>query len=136
MQKLLTFIFIFSLCNCGITQKGDFSKLCFSDSVTNEIIEVSFEDLYANQNLEGKKVRIGGVLHYYFEDVSICPSKYSPPKESIWLNFSDKIAIFDKQLTKIDGSYIEVIGTVNFSSKGHFSSYIASLNNVYCIKPK
>ena len=136
MQKLLTIIFVFSLCNCGITQKGDFSKLCVSDSAFNEVQIVSFEDIYANKNLEGKKVKIAGILHYYFEDVSICPSKYSSPNKSVWLNFSEKIVVFNEQLTKLNGSYIEVIGTVNFSEKGYYSSYIASLTNVYCIKLK
>jgi hypothetical protein len=133
MKILSFFILVFVFASCKSTKHGDFINLCFWDTFNKKVETISLADIKQIEKLNGKFVLIEGYLHQNFEDAALYPSESSDSQEAIWLNLTDRLSGYQKELQTINYRKVAVIGKINLSNKGHYNGYIAALDSVSCI---
>ncbi|MGZ8538509.1 MAG: hypothetical protein ACXWV9_09625, partial [Flavisolibacter sp.] len=100
----------------------------------SKIVDITFDKLYNDKQLQGKEVRIKGIIAINFEDIALYPSKSSNSKKALWIIFSSDVDNNFTELEKYKGHKVELTGNINLSHKGHESYYFATISNVTCIK--
>lgn len=88
-------------------------------------------EIYNNQ---GKFIYVRGVFRYNFEDVAIYPKANSQSTSALWIEFNIPKTISDSTLNALNGKKVHLIGRVNTLRKGHFNSYLATLDSTFCIE--
>jgi hypothetical protein len=139
IQGLLSNIFIlgilyFASCKSKVAFKIEFINSAM-DSATNTT-KISFKDLVNNyKSLQGQYVEIEGIVYWEFENVAICLDRKRDSK-CFWLAIKSDLKINDSLLQKVSGQKFILKGAIDTSGKGHFSSYLATIRNVYFLKQK
>ena len=104
---------------------------CEDDKLTENITEISFNQLYRSTNLDGKTVTLEGRFSYNFEDIALYPS-FGSGQEGVWLKFTSDVP--DSLLKRTNGKKIAVTGVVDTHAKGHLNSYFCTIYNISCIR--
>jgi len=120
-------------CNARLKRKSD---ICISTGFNQHVEKVSFNDLENIKKMDGEFVEIDGVFRYAFEDVALYPSFSSNSKNALWISFTDSILSHSVELKENIDSRVVLIGKINLSNKGHYHSYMATLDSVFCLKAK
>ena len=132
----VVFWMIFSLaaCKTKTSVKAEFINPA-TDTVTN-IKSITMKDLVKTYNLlEGQNIETEGIVYYEFENVSICLSNGRDGK-CFWLDLNKDLMTNDSLLQRASGQKFILKGTIDNSSKGHLSAYLATIRNVYYLKQK
>ena len=131
-RKVLSILLIVGLIGCDIYPVQNLN-VCQDSRYPSYSQDITLEDSSLIKRLNGKFVRVEGILSYGFEDVAIYPLSGSTISKALWLNTLDNV-IADSTLTSLNNEHVVLVGKVNTSRKGHFSMYLATLDSVYCIK--
>lgn len=120
--------------SCNVLQKDNVIDFCYSGNFYQKVETIPINDLDKIKKCNGKFIQVSGILHYSFEDVAIYPIGSKNAEEAMWLDLQVPIEVSEVDLERADGQQINIIGRVNLSKKGHFGSYMASLDSAFCIK--
>ena len=129
MLKILFAFLCGSLLGCNQNIVRQF-PVCDQQSQFLEIIDAKRD---VGEKNDGKLVVMKGILHYYFEDIGVYPSRKSSSLDALWLNFSSSNLVADSLLEILNGKDVIVAGRLNIKDKGHGNAYFASIDSVFCI---
>ena len=84
--------------------------------------------------MDGKHVEVKGLFACNFEDVALYDyGLFSDKRNCFWLDFNRHVTDKPDLLRALAGKTVTVKGQVNTNRKGHFGSYLATLENIYYI---
>jgi hypothetical protein len=121
---------VLASCNSNPTQKICLQKI---DSTTRPL-KLDIETLVSNYKLyQGKYIETTGQFYQAFEEFAIYGSKpFFGERKGFWLE-SDMALPYDSLFfAEANGNRIRIKGIVDTSSKGHLSSYLATIQRIYC----
>jgi hypothetical protein len=98
------------------------------------VTKVSLQETKRIKSLDGKFVEIVGVYRRNFEDVALYPSRNADSQKALWLEMKIPDSIPLARLDSLSERKILVIGRINISDKGHLGAYLATLENITCLK--
>ncbi len=104
------------------------------DTLTFPVIIQEKIDSIEIYNNQGKFIYVRGVFRYNFEDVAIYPKANSQSTSALWIEFNIPKTISDSTLNALNGKKVHLIGRVNTLRKGHFNSYLATLDSTFCLE--
>jgi hypothetical protein len=116
------------------SQQNNAMQLCIDGgSPTNEN-RITFSELYAAKEIDGKTITLEGKFSYGFEDVALYPG--TTDKQAVWLELDNRLTKHDSALQNLMGKRVAITGTVSLTRKGHLNSYFCTLYNISCIQPQ
>lgn len=129
-------IFVVVLFSCNHQSKKIKNNLCFANNFSQHIEKVSIKNMERIKELNGQFIEVDGILHHYFEDGALYPSKHADTKDALWVKLKMPATVSDSLLQTLSEKQVTLIGKVDTSHKGHYSGYMAALDSVFCIKEK
>lgn len=112
-------------------------KLVFKVShldTTIKATKISISELADNyKNYQGKYIETTGKFYQGFEEFAIYTDKSLLTGESkqFWLGTDKDLNIDNISFDKMNGKRITIKGVINTTSKGHLSSYLATITKIY-----
>jgi hypothetical protein len=134
-MKVYYVIAIVLFLGCSNLQKQKNSKTYLNNFNSNKIENIPIARLCKTTELNGKIVKVEGVFYYNFEDVAIYSTNDRTEfGNAFWLDFSHEMIKHEHLLKKLNGKHVTILGILDFSRKGHLSSFCATIDSVFCIK--
>ena len=112
-------------------------KLAFKVShldTTIKATKISISELADNyKNYQGQYVETTGKFYQGFEEFAIYTDKSLLTGESkqFWLGTDKDLNIDNISFDKMNGKRITIKGVIDTTSKGHLSSYLATITKIY-----
>jgi hypothetical protein len=122
---------IFFGCGNNANDRNLISSVCFPGELNPKPEYISIEDNASIKKLNGKFVKMKGIIHFAFEDVALYATHNSNRNKAIWLNLKISDTIPSSTLYKLYGLEIFVVGRIDISRKGHEGAYIATLDSAF-----
>jgi hypothetical protein len=136
MNKKYFFILIILFAFALSIYRGTIKTVIKVDRMDSTIhpIKVSIEKLVKDyKNYHSKYIETSGEFHYAFEDFSIADpnANLRYVSASFWLNTNEKLNVLNSHYNKAQNKRIRIKGRIDTSSKGHLSSYLATITDIY-----
>ena len=134
MIKLIcSAIIILTFVGCDFPAGEPITVFC-KEFDSTEVIKVSLKESKRVKSLDGKFVQVKGYYRDNFEDVALYPSRNADSQKALWLDMKIPDSIPLAKLDSLRERKILLIGKINISDKGHLGAYLATLENITCLK--
>ena len=133
IKSICAAVFILTFVSCDFPAGKPIAIFCKKFDST-EIIKVSLKESKRIKSLDGKFVQVEGYYRDNFEDVALYPSRNADSRKALWLEIKIPDSIPVTRLDSLREKKILVIGKINISDKGHLGAYLATLENISCLK--
>jgi hypothetical protein len=125
---------LIGVASCNLINKSKTEYKVLSLDSTLQTTKISIKNLTKNyKSYQGIYIETEGIFYDEFENVSICINRGRDIK-CFWLRFNDSLLKDFSLLMKSSTKRVTLKGVVDTSSKGHLSSYLATIKNVYYFK--
>jgi len=99
-----------------------------------KVTKISISDLVKNyKSYQGQYIETSGHFYQAFEEFAIYKGKNILTGEvgSFWLDTDQELNIDSASFDKMNGKRVTVKGRIDTTQKGHFSSYLATIDRIY-----
>ena len=101
---------------------------------TIKTTKISISDLADDyKKYQGQYIETTGRFYQTFEEFAIYTNKnfWTGERQGFWLNPAQDLKISNQSLEKMNGKRITIKGFIDTTSKGHLSSYLATIRRIY-----
>lgn len=133
MKLICASVFILTFVCCDSSTEMPVTVFC-NGSGSTVVTKVSLREIKKIKSLDGKYVQIEGYYRDNFEDVALYPSRTADSHKALWLDMKIPDSIPITRIDSLREKKVLVIGKVNISGKGHLGAYLATLENISCLK--
>ena len=126
------FVLTLVICSCKTSPKLVF-KVSHLDT-TIQATKISISELADNyKKYHGRYIETTGKFYQGFEEFAIYTDKNILTGESkqFWLGTDKDLHIDNASFNKMNGKLVTIKGIVDTTSKGHLSSYLATISKIY-----
>ena len=132
ISALTFFVLILVICSCKTSPKLVF-KIYHLDT-TIKATKISISELADNyKKYHGRYIETTGKFYQGFEEFAIYTDRNILTGESkqFWLGTDKDLNIDNASFDKMNGKLVTIKGIVDTTSKGHLSSYLATISKIY-----
>lgn len=133
MKLVFAAIFILTFVCCDSPEGEPITIFC-KELDSTVVTKVSLKDSKQIKSLDGKLVEVEGICRRNFEDVALYPSRNAESQKALWIDMKIPDSIPLARLDSLRERKILIIGKINISHKGHLGAYLATLENISCLK--
>ena len=132
ISALTFFVWTFAIHSCKTSPKLAF-KISNLDT-TIKVTKISISELADNyKNYQGQYIETTGKFYQGFEEFAIYTDKnlFTGTSKQFWLGTNRDLNIDNISFDKMNGKRITIKGIIDTTSKGHLSSYLATIDKIY-----
>jgi hypothetical protein len=132
ISSLTIIVLTLAIYSCKTSPKLEF-KVSHLDT-TIKATKISISELADNyKNYQGQYIETTGKFYQGFEEFAIYTDKSLLTGESkqFWLGTDRDLKIDNTSFDKMNGKRITIKGVIDTTSKGHLSSYLATIRKIY-----
>lgn len=132
ISALTFFVLTLAIYSCNTSPKLVFKVYHLDTTIT--ATKVSISELADNyKKYQGQYIETTGKFYQGFEEFAIYSdnSLFTGESKQFWLGTDKELNIDNASFDRMNGKRVTIKGLIDTTSKGHLSSYLATISKIY-----